>query len=109
MEDREFEPYGTPDELLEELKAAAFEVLLLNPGTWLDEWKDTLMEQYGTEVVDVYGSNPLEVQASLDELWESPYMDRNSGLEYKFRTWAAAFATEESVQMYYDLTQDEEK
>ena len=92
--------------LLEELKAAAFEVLLLNPGCEQSDWAKILVEQYGTEVVDAYGSDPEEAYASLADLWESPYFDRNSGLEYDFKTWANAFATDESVMMYHDMLQD---
>ena len=89
---------------MDELKASAFEVLLLNPGSDQGDWAQILVEQYGTEVVDAYGNNPDEVYAELADLWETPYLDKNSGLEYKFETWAMAFATEASVQMYYDLT-----
>lgn len=42
------------DECLDELKAAAFEVLLLNPGSEMADWQQTLVLQYGTEVVDAY-------------------------------------------------------
>lgn len=89
---------------LEELKSAAFEVLLLNPGCEQSDWAKILVEQYGTEVVDAYGKDPAEAYASLEDLWESPYLDEVSGLEYDFKTWAEAFATDASVQMYYDLT-----
>lgn len=88
---------------VDEIKAAAFEVLLLNPGCERCDWVNTLVEQYGTELVDAYGTDPSEVYASLDDLWETPYTDRNSGLEYDYETWAEAFATDASVQMYYDL------
>ena len=94
-----------PDDTLEELKAAAFEVLLLNPGCDQGDWADILIEQYGTEVVDAYGNNPFEVYALLEDLWESPYFDKCSGLEYDFKTWAEALWTDASVQMYYDLTE----
>lgn len=90
---------------LEELKAAAFEVLLLNPGCEQSDWAQILVEQYGMEVVDAYGNNPQEVYASLVDLWESPYFDKNSGLEYDYKTWAEALWTDASVQMYYDLTE----
>lgn len=93
---------------LEELKAAAFEVLLLNPGCEQSDWANILVEQYGTEVVDAYGKDPAEAYASLADLWESPYFDRNSGLEYDFKTWANAFTTDAAVQMYYDLTEKNE-
>ena len=93
---------------IEELKAAAFEVLLLNPGCEQSEWADILVEQYGTEVVDAYGKYPAEAYASLEDLWETPYLDEVSGLEYDFKTWAEAFATDAAVQMYYDLTEKNE-
>ncbi|MCI7787007.1 MAG: hypothetical protein MR489_05360 [Prevotella sp.] len=89
---------------LDELKAAAFEVLLLNPGCDQSDWTNILVEQYGTEVVDAYGKDPAEAYASLADLWESPYFDTNSGLEYDYKTWAKAFATEKSVMMYHDMS-----
>ena len=91
------------DEMLEELKAAAFEVLLLNPGCDEGDWAKILVEQYGTEVVDAFGNNPPEVFALLADLWESPYYDHNSGLEYDYKTWAKALWTDASIQMYYDM------
>ena len=93
------------DETLEELKAAAFEVLLLNPGCYCSKWITILTEQYGTELTDAYGTNPQDVHASLVELWESPYFDKCSGLEYDYKTWAEALWTDAAVQMYYDLTE----
>lgn len=101
---RSIEMAGGMDETLDELKAAAFEVLLLNPGIEQGEWAKILIEQYGTEVVDAYGNNPYEVFADLADLWETPYCDRRSGLEYPFAQWAVALANEAAVQMYYDLT-----
>ena len=100
--------YSTNDETLEELKAAAFEVLRLNPGCEQSDWAKILVEQYGTEVVDAYGKDPAEAYASLEDLWESPYLDEVSGLEYDFKTWAESFATDAAVQMYYDLTEKNE-
>lgn len=93
---------------MEELKSAAFEVLLFNPGCEQRDWADILVEQYGTEVVDAYGKDPAEAYASLEDLWESPYLDEVSGLEYDFKTWAEAFSTDAAVQMYYDLTEKNE-
>lgn len=96
------------DDTLEELKAAAFEVLRLNPGCEQSDWTKILVEQYGTEVVDAYGKDPAEAYASLEDLWESPYLDKVSGLEYDFKTWAEAFSTDAAVQLYYDLTEKNE-
>ncbi|MGN0228977.1 MAG: hypothetical protein ACI4BH_04115 [Muribaculaceae bacterium] len=90
---------------VDELKAAAFEVLLLNPGCEQSDWTKILVEQYGTELIDAYGTNPQDVYASLAELWECPYFDKNSGLEYNYKTWAEALWTDASVQLYYDLTE----
>ncbi len=92
------------DDTLSELKAGAFEALLLNPGCDRSGWEKILVEQYGTELIDAYGTDPADVYASMEDLWESPYFDSNSGLEYDFRTWAEAFSTDAAVQMYYDLT-----
>ncbi len=58
------------DDTLEELKAAAFEVLRLNPGCEQSDWAKILVEQYGTEVVDAYGKDPAEAYASLEDLWK---------------------------------------
>lgn len=91
------------DETLDVLKSDAFEVLLLNPGCDREDWKQTLVEDYGTEVVDAYGNNPPEVFALLDDLWESPYYDKTSGLEKDYKEWAEAFATEAAVDLYYEL------
>ena len=93
---------------LDELKAAAFEVLLLNPGSEQTDWEKILVEQYGTEVVDAYGKDPAEAYASLEDLWERPYFNKNNTLKYNFKTWAEAFSTDAAVQMYYDLTEKNE-
>lgn len=96
--------FCTNDDTLEKLKAAAFEVLRLNPGCEQSDWENILVEQYGTEVVDAYGNDSAEAYASLSDLWETPYLDEISGLEYDFKTWAEAFCTDSAVRMYYDLT-----
>lgn len=96
------------DETLDELKAAAFEMLLLHPGSSHDEWAAGLIHQCGTELTDVYGSEPKKIHEGLAALWHQPYYDENSGMEYELNKWAEAFATEASVQMYYDLTRQDD-
>ena len=91
------------DEHVDELKHIAFDVLLQNPGSEFGDWQQTLIEEYATEVVDVYGCNPENAEASLADLWETPYEDPASGLEYTFSAWAEAFCNEASVQMYHDM------
>lgn len=100
---RSIEMAGGMDETLDELKAAAFEVLLLNPGSEQSDCAKMLVEQYGTELIDAYGTDPAEIYHALADLWESPYYDRNTDLEYTYETWALALHTEQSVDMYYDL------
>ena len=92
------------EDALEELKSAAFEVLLLNPGCEQEDWAHILIGQYGTELIDAYGTNPQDVHDALVKLWKSPYLDKCSGLEYDYHTWAQALCTDAAVQMYYDLT-----
>lgn len=97
------------DDALDELKASAFEALLLNPGSEFGDWQQILIEDYPSEVVDAYGCDPDDAVSSLSDLWETPYNDTASGLEYTFETWAQCFYTEASVQMYYDLIEKMKK
>ncbi len=91
------------NETLDELKHVAFEAILLNPGSEFDDWQQTLIYEYPSEVVDAYGYDPEDVEASLSDLWETPYEDTASGLEYTFETWAQCFCNEAAVQLYYDM------
>ena len=90
-------------EALAQLKDLAFETLLNHPGCDYVDWQNLLVEECAGELIEAYGSNPFEVLEELSKLWETPYHDRRSNLEYRFREWAEAFATEMSVQMYRDL------
>lgn len=94
---------GTSDVQLDELKVVAFEVLLATPGCGQNDWTQILVDQYGSKVVDTFGDNPEDAYTSLEDLWDSPYRDPNSGLEYTFNTWAECFCNESSVQMYHDM------
>lgn len=52
--------YNEPATLTAELQDAAFEYLLLNPGSEFGDWKQGLISDYPTEVVDALGNNPEE-------------------------------------------------
>ena len=91
------------EEALDDLRVAAFEVLLLHPGCTYDLWEAILLGQYGTELVDAYGKDMNKIHSSLMELWKRPYLDKSCGLEYDYKTWAEVFATEAAVKMYYDM------
>lgn len=89
-----------------ELKEAAWNVLHENPGYDFDEWRQTLIEQYPTEVVDALGSDPFEASASLADMWDSwDYEDVETGECHTFQEWSEYFATEKSVELY-DLLVD---
>lgn len=88
---------------MDELKAAAFECLLLHPGSEFDDWQTRLISDYPAEVVDALGENPAEVYSDIADLWETDYWDPKSDIEQKFCDWALAFATEQSVDIYYRL------
>lgn len=96
-------PYNETDPLMTELKEAAFEYLLLNPGSEFGDWQQGLINEYPDAVVDALGANPAEALAGLSDLWEREYEDPKTRLEYKFSEWAMAFANEYAVDMYYSL------
>lgn len=65
---------GKPlDELYAELKYCAYEVLVLHPGCGKVEWMDTLLHDYHTEVVDVYGWSEKMQEDGLSKLWYEEY------------------------------------
>lgn len=90
---------------IDELKEAAFEYLLLNPGSEFGDWQQSLISDYPTEVVDALGTDPEEVYAALADLWESDYYDPTTGIEQKYSEWAESFSNEASVGIYYYLVE----
>lgn len=98
--------YNEPATLTAELQDAAFEYLLLNPGSEFGDWKQGLISDYPTEVGDALGNNPEEVYADLADLWESDYADPKTGIEQKYSEWAMSFANEYAVGIYYFLVEE---
>lgn len=88
-----------------ELHEAAFEYLLLHPGSDFGDWQQGLISDYPTEVVDALGTVPDEVYAALADLWEYDYRDPKTGLEQKFSEWAMSFANEYAIGIYYLLVE----
>lgn len=86
-----------------ELKNAAFEYLLLNPGSEFGDWQQGLISEYPTVVVNALGTDPEDVYAALADLWENDYEDPKTGLDQKFSEWAMSFANEYAVGIYYFL------
>lgn len=89
-----------------ELKDAAFECLLLNPGSDFRDWQRDLVEQYTAEVVDALGCDPEAAYGAMADLWETPYYDAASGLEKNFSEWARAFSNEDAADLYYSLVEE---
>lgn len=83
-----------------ELKQCAWNVLHENPGMDMDEWLETLMRQYPTEVVDAIGSHPAETYASLCELWDVEYTNSETGECRTFRQWAKRFDSCSAIDRY---------
>lgn len=90
---------------MDDLKDAAFEFLLLNPGSEFGDFQNGLIEGYPCEAVDALGSDPEEAFCALADLWESDYLDPKTGLEQKFSEWAMSFANEYAVGIYYSLVE----
>lgn len=88
---------------MDELKASAFEYLLLNPGSEFGDWRQGLIDEYPTEVVDALGTDSEQVYADLTDLWESDYYDPITGMEQKYSEWAMSFANEYTTDVYYFL------
>ena len=85
---------------LDELRHAAFEVLLLHPGSTRDMWVQTLMEQYPTEVADALGTDTKQTRERLNKIWCEDYTD-TAGVTRSYAEWAARFATDASITEYY--------
>ena len=88
------------DDIFEELRYAAFEVLLLHPATTRDTWVQTLMEQYQAEVTDALGTDEETTRERLNKMWCDTYTD-TAGVTRSYADWAALFATEEDINEYY--------
>lgn len=99
----EFNTYNETATLESELQEAAFEYLLLNPGSDFGDWQQGLISEYPAEVVDALGNNPTEVYADLADMWEQEYTDPKTGLSQKYSEWAMSFANEYAVGVYYFL------
>ena len=104
----------TLDEMLDEnnqdfyaeLKDAAWNVLHENPGYGFDEWIQTLIDEYPSEVVDALGAELAETYASLADMWDTEdYEDGATGESHSFKDWAEYFATDRSVELYDMLTE----
>ena len=88
------------DDIFEELRYAAFEVLLLHPATTRDTWVQLLLEQYPTEVIDALGTDEENARERLNKMWGEDYTD-TAGETRSYADWAALFATENDVSNYY--------
>lgn len=88
------------EDLIDELHHAAFEVLLLHPGSTRETWVQTLMEQYAMEVTDALGTDTETTREWLNKMWGEDYTD-TAGVTRSYAEWAALFATENDITEYY--------
>ena len=88
------------EDFLDELRNAAFEVLLLHPASTRETWVQTLMEQYPAEVTDALGTDIKQTRERLIKMWGEDYTD-TAGVTRSYAEWAAILATEEDINNYY--------
>lgn len=103
--EEDFDLWNDGSSVMDEVRAAAFEYLLLNPGSDLCDWQQGMVEDFPSEVIDAFGDNPDEVFEELANLWETEYTDPATGLWMDLRDWAETFATERAVNLYYELVE----
>lgn len=94
-----------PLEWEQELREGAWLVLHNEPGSDREEWRQELLSQYPTEVVDTFGTDPAQAFAAMDDWWESEtYEDENTGLCETYQGWSLIFANEKSVMVFDELS-----
>lgn len=94
-----------PLEWEQELREGAWLVLHNEPGSDREEWRQELLSQYPTEVVDTFGTDPAQAFAAMDDWWESEtYEDENTGLSETYQGWSLIFANEKSVMVFDELS-----
>lgn len=90
-----------PPEWEQELREGAWLLLHNEPGTDREEWRQELLSQYPTEVVDTFGTDPAQAFAMMDNWWESEkYEDENTGICETYQGWSLIFANEKSVMVF---------
>jgi hypothetical protein len=90
----------TKTKLLNVLRNAAFEVLLLHPGSTRDTWVQTLIDQYPAEVTDAIGTDEEQTRERLNKMWGEDYTD-TAGETRSYADWAALLATDAAITNYY--------
>ena len=91
------------------LQEAGFEIVKegdIERGQWAHE----LVNNYPKEVVAVFGTNPYEVFASLEDMWDTDgYDDGASGLYMTWSEWATYFSNDMAMIVYDALVQARKK
>lgn len=94
-----------PLEWEQELREGAWLLLHNEPGLDREEWRQELLSQYPTEVVDTFGTDPAETYATMDDWWESEtYEDENTRLCETYQGWSFIFANEKSVMVFDEFS-----
>lgn len=93
-----------PPEWEQELREGAWLILHNEPGIGREEWRQELLSQYPTEVIDTFGADPAEAYTTMDNWWESEtYEDENTGLCETYQGWSLVFANEKSIMVFDEL------
>ena len=79
------------------LKECAWNILHENPGIDRYDWIDKLIQEYPSEVVDAYGTNPPEVFQELSDLWDMEYTNPETEEWHSFAYWSEYFDNDPDV------------
>lgn len=89
------------DEFTQDLKEAAWNVLHENPGSDFEDWKRMLLQEYPSEVVDVFGTKQKIIEEQLSSWWQTEaYLDPVTDICCTFQEWSAYFVNEKTVAIY---------
>lgn len=93
-----------------QLKQAAFNAIYKDGCEECGDWVDTLINCYSEEVVNVFGNNPFDVSAALEDLWTTmDYEDPRTGVCLTYRDWAIYFSCEFGHTIYDELIKAKSK
>ena len=97
-------PFCETDPLMDDLKKAAFSAIYKDACTDWQNWIDTLINCYSNEVVNALGDNPFDINAELEDMWNTvDYEDPQTGVCLTYQNWAEYFAGEFGHIIYDEL------
>lgn len=81
----------------------AFEAIYNGGCEDYGDWEQEMIANYGDELVEAFGSDPIQVRHSLADMWADGYEDTRTGVCLSYRDWAIYFSNEFSHVIYNEL------